>query len=63
MNASSQPKMRRLRRMYFLSDTVTIDAAKKIDEMMMIASGRPVGALSLAEGSIEFVAIANEDLG
>jgi len=49
--------------MYVLRDTVTIDAAKKIDEMMMIASGRPVGAISLAEGSTAFVAIASEDLG
>lgn len=63
MNASSQPKMPRLRRMYVLRVTVTIDAAKKIEEMMIIASGRPVGAISLAEGSTAFVAIANEDLG
>jgi hypothetical protein len=63
MNASSQPKRPLLRRMYVLSVTVMIEAAKKIDEMMIIASGRPVGAISLAEGSTAFVAIEIEDLG
>jgi hypothetical protein len=63
MNASSQPKRPRLRRMYVLSVTVTIDTAKKIDEIMIIASGRPVGTISLAAGSTAFVAIASEDPG
>jgi hypothetical protein len=49
--------------MNVLSVTVTIDTAKKIDEMMMIASGRPVGTISLAAGSTAFVAIASEDPG
>jgi hypothetical protein len=49
--------------MYVLSVTVTIDTAKKIDEIMIIASGSPVGAISLAEGSTAVVAIASEDPG
>jgi hypothetical protein len=35
--------------------TVTMDRAKKTDEMTMIASGRPSGEINLADGSISFV--------
>jgi hypothetical protein len=51
--------MRFFRRMYVLSDTVMMDAAKKITEMTMMASGSPVGAISLAEGSTLFEAMAS----
>lgn len=40
-----------------------IDAAKKINEITIIASGSPFGVISLAEGSTEFDAIAIVDPG
>jgi hypothetical protein len=63
MNVSSKPKIPILRRMYVLNVTVMIDAAKKIDEMITIASGSPSGAISLAEGSTPFEAMATVDPG
>lgn len=61
INASSRPNVRFFRRMYVLSDTATRERARKMYEIIMIASGKPLGNISLAEGStpLEGVAIVN----
>lgn len=50
-----------LRRIYVLIDTVTRERPREMDDIMIIASGKPVGAISLAEASISFEGTAIVD--
>ena len=58
INASSIANVPFLRRINVLNDTATIEMKRKMLDMMMIARGKPCGAISLAEGSTPFEGIA-----
>ena len=62
INASSRPNVPFLRRMNVLNDTATRDMKRKMHEIMMIASGKPSGAINLAEESIPFKGVAITNL-
>lgn len=40
--------------MYVLNDTVKRDRPRKMDEIIMMARGKPSGVISLADGSMPF---------
>jgi hypothetical protein len=52
MNASSMPNVHCFRRMNVLNDTATRESPRNMNEMTMMASGKPLGAINLAEGSM-----------
>jgi hypothetical protein len=58
INASSIANVPFLRRINVLNDTATIEMKRKMLDIMMIARGKPCGAISLAEGSTPFEGIA-----
>jgi hypothetical protein len=49
--------------MYVLNDTATRESPRKMYEMIMIASGKPFGTISLAEGSTPPEGVAIVDPG
>ena len=63
MNASSNPKVCFLRRMYVLNPTATKERPRNMKEMTMMASGKPSGDINLAEGSVSLEGVAIVDLG